>query len=27
VCCRPNRLFASYVAEDDEFVVQSSAET
>ena len=27
VCCRPNRIAATFSADDDEYVVQASAET
>ena len=27
VCCRPNRIFATYLPDEDAYVVQSSAET
>ena len=27
VCCRPNRIFASYVPDEDAYVVQPSPET
>jgi hypothetical protein len=27
VCCRPNRIFATYVADEDGYAVQASPET